>query len=56
MNRNYGIAAAFAAGLGAIAWVAYGYFGSHPLALTITSLIAAFYLLGAVELLSLIHI
>ncbi len=50
MNRNYGIAAAFAAGLGAIAWVAYGYFGSHPLALTITSLIAAFYLLGAVEL------
>ncbi len=49
MNRNLGIAA-FAAGLCAIVWVAYGYLGSHALALSITLLIGAFYLLGGLEL------
>lgn len=50
MNRNFAIAVAFAAGLGAVAWVAYGYLGSHTLALSITLVISAFYLLGAAEL------
>ena len=42
--------AAFAAGLAAVGWVGAGYLASHPLALVITLLIAAFYLLGAFEL------
>jgi hypothetical protein len=49
MNRHLGVAA-FAVGLGAVGWVAYGYLGSNRLALTITLLIGAFYLMGAVEL------
>jgi hypothetical protein len=49
MNR-YLAGTAFAAGLGAIGWVAQGYFGAHALALTITLLIAGFYLVGAAEL------
>lgn len=49
MNRQFGVAA-FAVGLGAVGWVAYGYLGSNRLALTITLLIGAFYLMGAVEL------
>ncbi|MDR6215304.1 DUF802 domain-containing protein [Paracidovorax wautersii] len=43
-------AAAFAAGLATVAWVGAGYRSGHALALSITVLIAAFYLLGAVEL------
>jgi hypothetical protein len=50
MNRNLGLAA-FAVGLGVVAWVAYGYLGSHALALTVTLLIGGFYLMGAAELL-----
>lgn len=50
MNRNLGLAA-FAVGLGVVAWVAYGYLGTHALALTVTVLIGAFYLMGAAELL-----
>ena len=42
--------AAFATGLAALGWVGAGYLGSHPLALAITLLIAAFYLMGALEL------
>lgn len=50
MNRNLGVAA-FVLGLVAIAWVAVGYAGTaHPLALAMTALIGAFYLMGAVEL------
>jgi hypothetical protein len=42
--------AVFATGLAALGWVGAGYLGSHPLALAITALIAAFYLMGALEL------
>ena len=42
--------AAFLLGLLAVAWVGFGYIGSNPLALTMTVLIAAFYLMGALEL------
>ena len=42
--------AAFLAGLAALAWVAAGYLGSNLLALAMTLLIAAFYLMGALEL------
>lgn len=43
--------AVFAAGLAAVCWVGAGYVGSnHPLALSITVLVGAFYLMGAVEL------
>jgi len=41
---------AFVLGLAAIGWVAIGYIGSNPLALLITLLIGAFYLMGAAEL------
>ncbi|MDP9897959.1 DUF802 domain-containing protein [Variovorax ginsengisoli] len=41
---------AFVLGLAAISWVAIGYIGSNPLALLITLLIGAFYLMGAAEL------
>ncbi|RZL64095.1 MAG: DUF802 domain-containing protein [Variovorax sp.] len=41
---------AFVLGLVAICWVAVGYIGSNPLALSITLLIGAFYLMGAREL------
>src|SRR5690606_6753783 len=40
----------FLAGLAVIGWVGSGYIGSNPLALSMTLLIAAFYLLGAWEL------
>lgn len=42
--------AVFAAGLAALGWVGAGYLGSHLLALSITALIAAVYLMGALEL------
>lgn len=42
--------AVFVAGLIAVSWVAAGYLGSHPLALSIALLIAACYLIGALEL------
>jgi hypothetical protein len=41
---------AFAAGLATVAWVGAGYVGSHPMALAMTALIAAFYIWGAAEL------
>ncbi|GAA4346793.1 hypothetical protein GCM10023165_31550 [Variovorax defluvii] len=40
----------FFAGLAAICWVGAGYVGTSPLALVITLLVGAFYLLGALEL------
>ncbi|RQO44189.1 DUF802 domain-containing protein [Variovorax sp. KBW07] len=42
--------AAFIVGLAAVCWVGIGYIGSNPLALAITLLIGAFYLMGALEL------
>lgn len=42
--------AAFLTGLAALGWVGAGYVGSNPLALAITALIGAFYLMGALEL------
>ena len=41
---------AFFIGLAAIGWVGAGYIGSNPLALMITLLVGAFYLMGALEL------
>ena len=49
MNKYLGLAA-FLVGLAAVAWVGFGYIGSNPLALTMTVLIGAFYLMGALEL------
>jgi hypothetical protein len=49
MSKRF-FAAAFATGLAAIAWIAYGFIGSNWLALSITSVIAGVYLLGAFEL------
>ena len=49
MNRNMGLTA-FGLGLAAVLWVAYGYLGTNTLALTMTALIGAFYLMGALEL------
>ena len=49
MNKHLGIAA-FVVGLIAVVWVGAGYAASHPLALAMTSLILAFYLMGALEL------
>src|SRR5690606_9614411 len=42
--------AVLAAGLAVVAWVGAGYLGNNLLALAITLAIAAFYLIGAVEL------
>lgn len=42
---------AFLLGLAAIGWVGAGYVGTHPLALAVTALVGAFYLMGALELL-----
>lgn len=42
--------AVFAAGLAVVGWVAVGYVGANPLALAVTALVAAFYLMGALEL------
>ena len=49
MNRQAG-GAAFALGLAAVLWVAYGYLGASPLALMMTLLIAAVYAAGGLEL------
>jgi len=49
MNR-FPCHAAFIVGLLAVGWVGAGYVGTNPLALAITLLIGAFYLLGALEL------
>lgn len=49
MNKNLCLAA-FLAGSLAVAWVGAGYVGTHPLALTMTAIIAAVYALGALEL------
>lgn len=49
MNRSLHYTAFFV-GLLAIGWVGAGYFGNNALALAITLLIAAFYLMGALEL------
>ncbi|VWX62986.1 conserved membrane hypothetical protein [Burkholderiales bacterium 8X] len=43
-------AATFLAGLAAVCWVGIGYVGVSPLAVAMTALIAAFYLLGGIEL------
>jgi hypothetical protein len=40
----------FFVGLAAVCWVGAGYIGSSPLALAITVLVGAFYLVGALEL------
>ncbi|MET3443429.1 DNA anti-recombination protein RmuC [Variovorax paradoxus] len=42
--------AVFVAGLAVVCWVGAGYIGSHPLALIVTMLVGAFYLMGAMEL------
>lgn len=42
--------AAVVVGLAAVCWVGAGYVGSNPLALAVTLLIGAFYLMGALEL------
>ena len=49
MNQRWS-GAAFALGLAAVLWVAYGYIAASPLALTMTLLIAAVYLAGGLEL------
>ncbi len=49
MNRFLSYAAFFV-GLAAVCWVGTGYIGSNPLALAVTVLVAAFYLMGALEL------
>jgi len=49
MNRMI-YAAAFGAGLLAVGWVGFGYIGTNPLALVMTGLIGAAYLVGALEL------
>ena len=40
----------FLAGLAVVGWIGAGYVGSNPLALTVATLIGAFYLAGAIEL------
>jgi hypothetical protein len=50
MNKNFSIAA-FLAGLFAVLWVAFGYRTGHPLALAMSLLIGATYLVGCLELL-----
>ncbi|WP_454905000.1 DUF802 domain-containing protein [Variovorax gossypii] len=42
--------AVFVAGLAVVGWVGVGYVGANPLALGVTALVAAFYLMGALEL------
>ncbi len=42
--------AAFSVGLAAVCWMGIGHIGSNPLALAMTVLIGAFYLMGAIEL------
>ncbi|MEJ8847933.1 DUF802 domain-containing protein [Variovorax rhizosphaerae] len=50
MNRSLHYAA-FLVGLAAVCWVGAGYIGTNHLALVITLLVGAFYLMGALELL-----
>ena len=51
MNRSSALRTlAFFVGLGAIAWAGAGYLGSNLLALSVTVVIAAFYLVGAAAL------
>ena len=49
MNKSV-MAAIFATGLAVVGWVGWGFAGSSPLALTMTVVIAAVYVLGAYEL------
>ena len=49
MNQSV-ITAIFATGLAAAGWVGWGFIGHSPLALAMTVMIAATYLLGAWEL------
>jgi len=42
--------AVFIAGLAVVGWVGAGYIGANPLALAVTVLVGAFYLMGALEL------
>ena len=49
MNKSV-MAVIFAAGLAAVGWVGWGFVGSSPLALAMTALIGAAYMLGAYEL------
>jgi hypothetical protein len=49
MNRFLYLAALLT-GLAAVGWVGIGYIGSNPLALAMTLVIAAFYVMGALEL------
>ena len=49
MKRSF-YGAAFFVGLIAVCWIGFGYIGSNPLALTMTALIGATYLVGALEL------
>jgi len=49
MNKKLSVAA-FCVGLAAVCWVGFGYIRANPLALTMTALIGAFYLMGALEL------
>jgi len=49
VNKQLGVAA-FMVGLITVGWVGIGYAGAHPLALTMTALIAAFYGMGGLEL------
>jgi hypothetical protein len=49
MNRSLHFAV-FAAGLATVGWVGAGYIGTNPLALAVTVLVSAAYLVGALEL------
>ncbi|SEB16108.1 DUF802 domain-containing protein [Variovorax sp. YR216] len=49
MNRSF-LHAVLVAGLAAVGWVGLGYVGSNALALAVIVLIAAFYVIGALEL------
>ena len=51
MSRNPIAPLVFLAGLLAVCWIGIGYIGSHPLAAAVAALIAACYLVGALELL-----
>lgn len=51
MSRTFIAPVVFLAGLLAVCWIGIGYLGSHPLAAAVAALIAACYLVGAVELL-----
>ncbi|MGH8054702.1 MAG: DUF802 domain-containing protein [Stenotrophomonas sp.] len=50
MLRNFVAVVVFLVGLLAVCWIGVGYAGTHPLAAVVASVIAACYLVGAVEL------